>query len=294
MELDAKSCYRALRSRDARFDGRFFTGVATTGVYCRPVCPARTPHFENCRFFPHAAAAAAARFRPCLRCRPEAAPGTAVWAGTATTVARALRLIDAGALHADNVETLAARVGIGDRHLRRLFLRHVGATPLAVAQTQRVSFAKQLLDDTDLAMSAVARAAGFASVRRFNDAMRAAYRRPPSELRRRANGARRVQPLRAVAGRDVSEHDAGVVLGLTFRPPYDWEALVGFLARRAVPGVESVRGGVYRRTFRLTDEPGEDATGQRGDTLPAAGFVEVRCDPASRRLRARGCTAGRA
>jgi AraC family transcriptional regulator of adaptative response / DNA-3-methyladenine glycosylase II len=280
------------------------------------VCPARTPRFENCRFFPHAAAAAAAGFRPCLRCRPEAAPGTAVWAGTATTVARALRLIDAGALQADGVETLAARVGVGDRHLRRLFLRHVGATPLAVAQTQRVSFAKQLLDDTDLAMSAVARAAGFTSVRRFNDVMRAAYQRPPSELRRHANGTRRVKPLRVATGggngvastgdraastrnrtasphnRAASDRDAGVVLGLAFRPPYDWDALLAFLALRAVPGVESVRDGVYRRTFRLAAEPGDDAGGRRDKVQPVTGFVEVRCEPGARRLRAHVCSAG--
>jgi AraC family transcriptional regulator of adaptative response / DNA-3-methyladenine glycosylase II len=287
MEIDARTCYRALCARDARFDGRFFTGVVTTGVYCRPVCPARTPRARNCHFFPHAAAAAAAGFRPCLRCRPEAAPGTPVWAGTASTVARALRLIDAGALNADGVETLASRVGVGDRHLRRLFLRHLGATPLAVAQTQRVSFAKQLLDDTSLPMAAVARAAGFASVRRFNDAMRTAYRRPPSELRR-SRGALAVHGARR--GGIAVHGGGGVSLSLAFRPPYDWQALVRFLELRAVPGVESVRDGIYRRTFRI--EP--DELGDGAAATAASGVVEVRCDVPARVLRVHVRTAERA
>jgi len=279
MELDARSCYRALRTRDARFDGRFFTGVSTTGVYCRPICPARTPRAENCRFFPHAAAAAAAGFRPCLRCRPEAAPGTPVWSGTASTVARALRLIDAGALNDAGVETLATRVGIGDRHLRRLFLRHVGATPLAVAQTLRTSFAKQLLDDTTLPMSAVAHAAGFASVRRFNAAMQAAYRRPPTELRRHRSAAFTA----AVAAAHARRHDVdatGVALSLGFRPPYDWDTLLGYLTARAIPGVEVVRDGAYWRTFRLDADAGSGVPASRG-------ILEVRCDVDARRLRVR-------
>ena len=279
MELDARSCYRALRSRDDRFDGRFFTAVVTTGVYCRPVCPARTPRAENCRFFAHAAAAAAAGFRPCLRCRPEAAPGTPVWAGTGTTVARALRLIDAGALNDGGVDSLAARVGVGDRHLRRLFLRHVGATPLAVALTQRVAFAKQLLDDTTLPMSAVARAAGFTSIRRFNAAMQAAYRRPPSELRRRR-----------LMEADVAAQNGArttVTLSLAYRAPFDWDTLIGYLARRAIPGVETVRDGAYRRTFELATGDGDGDDDAEPARHRVRGVLEVRCDVAARRLRVR-------
>jgi AraC family transcriptional regulator of adaptative response / DNA-3-methyladenine glycosylase II len=257
MNLDARTCYRALRSRDPRFDGRFFTGVASTGVFCRPVCPARTPRFENCRFFPHAAGAAAAGFRPCLRCRPEAAPGTPAWNGTETTVARALRLIAEGAMDAASVDALATRVGVGDRHLRRLFLRHVGATPIAVAQTQRVLFAKRLLDETTLPIATVARAAGFASQRRFNAAMHGTFERAPSALRRLRTEA----PTRAGA----------VTLALAYRPPFDWAALLAYLAYRAIPGVESVRDGVYRRTIRI----------------PAASpaILEVRDDAPARLLR---------
>src|SRR5262245_43090910 len=146
--LDRQTCYRALRTRDARFDGRFFTAVRTTRIYCRPVCPARIPRLENCDFVPSAAAAQALGCRPCLRCRPEAAPGTPAWLGTSATVSRALRLIGDGVLDRGSVDALAARLGVGDRHLRRLFERHLGATPLAVAQTRRLLFAKRLLDET--------------------------------------------------------------------------------------------------------------------------------------------------
>ncbi len=264
MELDARTCYRAMRTRDARFDGRFFTGVVTTGIFCRPVCPARAPRAENCRYFPHAAAAHASGFRPCLRCRPEAAPGTSVWAGTENTVARALRLITDGALDDAGVEALAERVGVGDRHLRRLFLRHLGATPVAVAQTQRVLFAKRLLDETDLPMRSVANAAGFASLRRFNDTMRATYARTPTELRSLYGRGARAVP----AGERGS-----LTLSLAYRPPYDWETLLRYLSGRAIPGVEAVGGNVYRRAFRL--ETGE------------AGTIDVRCDATARVLRVR-------
>src|SRR5690349_18877331 len=146
MRLDEDACYRALETRDHRFDGRFFTGVRSTGIYCRPVCPARTPRRERCVFFPSAAAAQEAGYRPCLRCRPEASPGTPAWLGTSAVVSRALRLIAEGALDDADAPALAARLGVGERHLRRLFLRHVGAPPLAVAQTRRLLFAKKLLD----------------------------------------------------------------------------------------------------------------------------------------------------
>ena len=144
--LNAQQCYRALKSRDRRFDGRFFTAVLTTGIYCRPICPAPAPKFENIRFYSCAAAAEEAGFRPCLRCRPETSPGTPAWSGTSATVSRALRLISDGVLDEGGVDDLSMRLGVGSRHLRRLFLEHLGASPLAVAQTRRVHFAKNLID----------------------------------------------------------------------------------------------------------------------------------------------------
>src|SRR5580698_488188 len=188
MELpDREICYRALQSRDARFDGFMFVAVTSTGIYCRPVCPARTPKFGNCRFLGSAAAAQEAGFRPCLRCRPETAPDMASWRGTSNTVSRALALIAEGALDGDgaSVEKLAERLGLGERQLRRLFLQHLGASPIAVAQTRRVLFAKQLIHETRMPMADVAFAAGFGSVRRFNETFQALFHRPPGTLRRR-------------------------------------------------------------------------------------------------------------
>lgn len=185
MEMEAEACYRAVKTRDARFDGRFFTGVTSTGVYCRPICPANTPKRANCRFFACAAAAQEAGFRPCLRCRPEVSPGLPAWNGASATVSRALRLIADGALDEDSVETLAERLGIGPRHLRRLFDERLGASPVAIAGTRRFLFAKKLLTETALPISEIAFASGYASVRRFNDAMRAAYGRAPRDLRRK-------------------------------------------------------------------------------------------------------------
>ena len=176
---------RARLSRDARFDGRFYVGVKTTGIYCRPICPANPPKSENVTFYPTAAAAGEAGYRPCLRCRPECAPGTPAWAGTSTTVQRGLRLIADGALEEGNVEHLADRLGVTSRHLRRLFTRHVGASPLAVAHTQRLHFAKRLIDQTSLTMQDISIAAGFGSGRRFNDTFRTTYGRSPRERRRR-------------------------------------------------------------------------------------------------------------
>ncbi|MEE8580809.1 MAG: AlkA N-terminal domain-containing protein [Myxococcota bacterium] len=241
MNLDAERCYRALASRDARFDGRFFTGVLTTGIYCRPICPAPTPKRKNVRFFACAAAAADAGLRPCLRCRPEASPGTPAWLGTSASVSRALRLIDEGALDQAGIGELANRLGMGERHLRRLFDTHLGASPLAVAQTRRVHFAKKLLDETDLPMTEVAFGAGFSSVRRFNAAIRSTYGRSPSELRARAR----------VQGRSSG---ATLELRLSFRPPFDWNSLTAFLAVRAIPGVEAVGPEAYRRTIRIDGE----------------------------------------
>lgn len=239
--LDRDACYRALRTRDARFDGHFYTGVRTTGIFCRPVCPARTPHLENCVFLPSAAAALSAGFRPCLRCRPELAPGAAGWRGTANTVSRAVSLIADGAWSGEgDVEGLAERVGVGGRHLRRLFERHVGAPPVAVVQAHRVLFAKRLLAETRLSMGEVALAAGFGSVRRFNDVLRRTFGRPPRELRR------------AVAGRAGAAQATGaVVLRLPFTRPYHWPSILAFLGARAIPGVEAVGDGAYRRAVAV-------------------------------------------
>jgi AraC family transcriptional regulator, regulatory protein of adaptative response / methylated-DNA-[protein]-cysteine methyltransferase len=191
--LDWRRCDRARIARDARFDGWFFTGVRTTRIYCRPTCPVKPAKSRNVVFFPTAAAAERAGFRPCLRCRPETAPGTPAWRGAAATVARALRLIEAGYLDdGKRVEDLADMLGMTARHLRRLFLRHAGASPRAVATTRRVQRAKTLVDETVLPMAAIAFAAGFASIRRFNDAFRAVYRRPPTAVRR-ARPARTVE-----------------------------------------------------------------------------------------------------
>lgn len=232
---------RARLSRDARFDGRFFIGVRTTGIYCRPICPAVSPKSENVSFYPSAAAAAEAGYRPCLRCRPECAPGTPAWSGTSTTVRRGLRLIADGALEESSVERLAERLGVTSRHLRRLFARHVGASPLAVAHTQRLHFAKRLIDETDLPMATVAEAAGYGSVRRFNDSFRKTYGRTPRELRRR-----RELPL---------EPGSALTVRLTSRKPFDWQALLGFLEARATPGVEQVLGDAYLRTIELDGRP---------------------------------------
>lgn len=237
--LDPDACYLALKARDTRFDGVFFTGVTSTGIYCRPVCRVRTPKAQNCRFFGHAAQAEAAGFRPCLRCRPEIAPDFASWRGSANTVTRALALIADGALDEDEagVENLAGRVGVGGRQLRRLFHRHLGASPIAVAQTRRVLFAKQLLHDTNLPMSEVALASGFGSIRRFNETFRKLFDRPPRMLRRRA-------------GTDTSARD-GVTLRLAYRPPYDWHGMLAALSSREPSGLEWIEAGVWHRRLDL-------------------------------------------
>ena len=182
--LDWGTCDRARIARDRRFDGRFFTGVRTTRIYCRPTCPVRPARSRNVVFFPTAAAAEQAGFRPCLRCRPETAPGTPAWQGSAATVSRAMRLIARGFLDTRRVDDLAGVLGVGARHLRRLFLKHAGASPHAVAATRRVQRAKTMLDDTTMPISAIAFASGFSSIRRFNAAFRKVYRRPPSRIRR--------------------------------------------------------------------------------------------------------------
>lgn len=232
MELDQDACYRAVFARDARFDGKFFSGVKTTGIYCRPVCPARTPRRENIHFYRSAAEAEAAGFRPCLRCRPETAPDMGAWRGTSNTVSRGLALIEAGALDDGDVESLAGHLGVGERQLRRLFRRHLGAAPVSVAQTRRVLLAKQLIQETRMPMAEVALAAGFGSVRRFNETFQRLYHRPPSALRRG-------KALDAAPGE-------GVRLMLAWRPPYDWDGMITALAARADP-MERVEEGCWVR-----------------------------------------------
>lgn len=242
MDLDPRACYRAIATRDARFDGRLFVGVRTTGVYCRPICPARTPKREHVMFFPTAAAAQEAGFRPCLRCRPETAPDFAAWRGTSNTVARALSLIELGELDETDVDSLAARLGVGERQLRRLFRQHLGASPIAVAQTRRVLLAKQLLHETSLPMSDVALASGFGSIRRFNETFQRLFQRAPSALRR--------------GGRVASASHGAVSLQLRYRPPYDWTSMLSFLEARAVAGVEVVSGDTYARTIAVDGSHG--------------------------------------
>ena len=225
-------------SRDRRFEGRFVIAVTSTRIYCRPGCPAPIPRRQNVRFLPCAAAAESAGFRPCLRCRPASVPGSPAWAGTSATVARALRLIQAGDADDLGLEALAERLGVGARHLRRLFAAHVGAPPKAIAQSRRAHLARQLLEQSALPMAEVAHATGFSSVRRFNDAIRSTFHAAPRELRRRAGGA---------------GSGPALTLFLPYRPPLHWPSLVGFLGARAIPGVESASPRRYARTIRIGD-----------------------------------------
>jgi AraC family transcriptional regulator, regulatory protein of adaptative response / DNA-3-methyladenine glycosylase II len=265
--LDPDVCYRALETRDARFDGHFFTAVTSTGIYCRPICPARTPMRKHCRFFSTAAAAEQSGFRACLRCRPEIAPQSPAWHGTASTVSRAMARIAEGALDGPgaSVERLADSLGVGERQLRRLFDQHIGASPLAVAQTRRVLFAKQLLHDTRLPMASVAMAAGFGSIRRFNDTFLTLYKRPPSQLRRRSIVASAAAPL---------------ALRLSYRPPFDWNALLAFFIPRAIPGVEEVGDGTYRRVVRVDGPTGDYVAIVAVSHLPARNALqaEITCE----------------
>jgi AraC family transcriptional regulator, regulatory protein of adaptative response / DNA-3-methyladenine glycosylase II len=243
MKLDQQQCSRARLARDARFDGKFFIGVLSTKVYCQPICRARRSKESNVRYFPSAAAAAEAGFRPCLRCRPDCSPGTAAWAGTQNTVSRAIQLISESRLEDGGVDALAERLGVGARHLRRLFLKHLGATPSTVAQTRRLHFAKKLIDETRLSMGQVAIAAGFGCVHRFNEAMRKTYHRTPTQIR-------------SLARRGLGRSENDYVFELSFRPPYNWKRVLEFLAARATPGVEVVEEGRYRRSIVVQKQRG--------------------------------------
>ncbi len=227
--------YDALRSHDPRFDGRLFIAVTSTRIYCRPICPAKRPLRKHVRIYASAAAAEAAGFRPCLRCRPEVAPWTSAWNGTSTTVSRALRLIGEGALDSGDVDALAERLGVTARHMRRLFEEHLGASPIAIAQSRRIHFARTLLTDTSLPITDIAFAAGFNSVRRFNTAMRGTYRMAPREMRR---------------NKKVVTDDM-IVVRLPYRPPFDFAGLLSFFKPRAIAGVEAVGRDEYRRTISI-------------------------------------------
>ena len=261
MHLDPDQCFRALRTHDARFDGRFFVGVGTTRIYCRPVCTARTPLRKNCSFFPSAAAAENGGFRPCLRCRPELAPGYATVDANRRLARAAANRIEDGRLEGANLEDLAAKLGVTDRHLRRVFKEEFGVAPVEYAQTQRLLLAKRLLTDTALPVVEVAMASGFASLRRFNDLFKARYRMTPMELRSRAPSSRDADRL---------------VFDLAYRPPYEWSAMLAFLEGRAVTGVEAVDAKRYRRTVRLDSR-------LRGND--DQGWIEVAPSPRKSALR---------
>ncbi|HEY2631079.1 MAG TPA: AlkA N-terminal domain-containing protein [Solirubrobacteraceae bacterium] len=254
-------CYQAAQSRDPRFDGWFFTAVTSTGIYCRPSCPAMTPKRENARFFPSAAAAQQAGFRACKRCRPDAAPGSPEWDGRADVVARAMRLISDGVVDREGVPGLASRLGYSVRQLQRMLLAEVGAGPIAIARAQRAQTARILIETSALTMAEVAFAAGFSSVRQFNDTIRAVFATAPTDLRRRT----RPTQVERVGSRNSAATDASparlgasgaLFLRLPFRQPLCPDNLFGHLAATAVPGVEETIGDTYRRTLRLAHGPG--------------------------------------
>ena len=255
MPLDHQQCYDAMRSRDRRFDGRFWVGVRTTGVYCRPICPSRTPLSRNVDFYAHPAAAEDAGLRPCRRCRPETAPGSSDWSGNAAVVERALRLIDEGALDAGSVGALAGRLHLGDRHLRRLFAEHLGTSPDAVARSRRAHLAKRLLVETDLRVADVAFASGFGSIRQCNDVVRQTFHLTPTEIR---------------AGRRSTPRPGPLHLRLAVRQPFDGGALLDWFAARAVTGLEEVTDTTYRRRVRVGDSTGAVELRPSGDAVVLA------------------------
>ena len=243
MHLDPNHCYAALKAQDARFDGQFFVGVVTTGIYCRPVCTARTPRAASCRYFAQAASAEAAGFRPCLRCRPELAPGRAPTDAARRVAEQAVARIEGGALSEGSLDALAAEFGLSSRQLRRVIEQEYGVSPVALAQTRRLLLAKQLLTDSRLGMAEIAFASGFSSVRRFNHLFRSRYGLNPTALRRRAARAPRVEP-------------AAVTLKLGYRPPLAWPALVAFLGSRGAASQERVEGQRFLRTVRIGEQCG--------------------------------------
>ena len=274
MTIDAETAYQALTARDARFDGRWFVGVTSTRVYCRPICRVRTPRRENCRFFETPAQAEAAEFRPCLKCRPEIAPGTqlrwSVMDASRTLARQAAEQLDARAAAGDapDVGAIAATLGVSDRHLRRIFLAEHGVTPLQYLQTRRLLLAKQLLTDTRLPITQVALASGFKSLRRFNAAFADNYRMSPTRLRGRAH---------ATAHEPDPPAEAGITMTLGYRAPYDTAALLKFFGQRAITGVESADALTLRRSVRA------------GVLADAAGWMAARFEPAASRVHVQFC-----
>jgi AraC family transcriptional regulator, regulatory protein of adaptative response / DNA-3-methyladenine glycosylase II len=243
--VDTSVFWPAFYSRDARFDGRIFAGVVTTKIYCRSICPVPFAKPNNIVWFVSAAAAEAGGFQPCRRCRPQAAPGTPAWLGTSAVVSRALRLILEGGLDSGNVDQLAERVGIGSRQLRRLFVQHMGASPIKIAITRRVHFARTLIEETALPITDIAMSAGFQSIRQFNHAIQTTYGQPPRRLREES------QEIGAAS------KASGLLIRLSYRPPFDWASMLHFLRLRAVPGVEFVDEDSYRRTIEINSVYGE-------------------------------------
>ena len=236
MFLNQEQYYQAIRSHDTRFDGRFFFGVNSTGIYCRPVCTAKAPKLENCLFFPNAAAAETAGFRPCLRCRPELIPGNASIDAVTCLMQRALSLIEDGFLNDARLTDLAQELQVTDRHLRRVFHRELRVNPIRFSQTQRLLLAKRLLTDTPLPITEIAFAAGFGSLRRFNTLFKNHYGLNPTKFRKI------ISPL---------ESTDSLICELTYRPPLDWFSLLGFIRDRAIPRIEEIHNGVYRRIVQL-------------------------------------------
>ncbi|MEX3939414.1 AlkA N-terminal domain-containing protein [Paraburkholderia sp. BR10937] len=247
MRLDPDTCYQTMLSRDRRFDGWFFVGVSSTGIYCRPVCPVRTPQRQNCHFFSNAAAAERAGFRPCLRCRPELAPGNGLLDVSSRLARAAATLIEEGFLNTGRLADLAARVGVTDRHLRRIFDAQFGVSLMEFAQTQRLLMAKRLLTDTRLPVNAVALTAGFGSVRRFNDLFLKQYGLNPLRFRKETDAPN-------------ASNAESVTFPLGYRPPFCWSGILAFLARRQTGGVEHIGDEIYTRTLALSHK-GHDIHG---------------------------------
>jgi AraC family transcriptional regulator of adaptative response / DNA-3-methyladenine glycosylase II len=256
--LNADQCYQAVLTRDARFDGRFFVAVKSTRIYCRPICRVKTPMRKNCTFYSHAAEAEVLGYRPCKRCRPELAPGASTMEVSSELARATLNHISQDFLADHSLEDLAGRLGVTDRHMRKVFQDEFGVSPVEYLQTQRLLLAKQLLTDTRLPITSVALASGFRSLRRFNVALKERYRMTPTELRKQKK-------------KPAGEKTAEFSFRLAYRPPFDWEQLLAFLSRRAIPGVEVIADGAYFRTVRVSRQ-GKDY----------AGYMEVRHDEAAK------------
>lgn len=238
LNYDPQEFYRAHLARDPRFDGKFFVAVKSTMIYCRPICPARKAQLKNLEFFIHSAQAEEAGYRPCLRCRPETAPGSAAWIGTSATIQRAIRMMDCFALEELSIHDLATKLGIGERWLRELFQKQVGASPQSILMSKKLDIARNLLDKSSLSITEIAFSSGFQSIRRFNDAFKIRFQKTPSSFRREpcSNGLLRLQ--------------------LSYRPPYAWNDLMHFFSNRAIPKLEFIEDNSYQRLFNYGDVRG--------------------------------------